>query len=136
MKSVGNRRVVMADYLLTDAPGGATQLDLRRRRRMSLLEFTPRPKATQDWEGKRAWGRFARALERDDRKVTKFSKRRSDLSTQPAAGPSVESRRRISGFDPNALGYFRKMGRHVRASSPRPPEVLSILPSGAPRHCD
>jgi hypothetical protein len=67
MESLGNRRNVVADYALTQVSPGVVELELRWRRRRSLMEFEKRPKSRSEREGRRGWKNFARALERDYR---------------------------------------------------------------------
>ncbi|MCI4351541.1 MAG: hypothetical protein L3K15_08540 [Thermoplasmata archaeon] len=76
MEGVGNRRNVIADYALTEPAPGVVELELRWRRRPSLLKFDRAPKIRAQKEGKRSWQRFARALERDYRASKTTGKRR------------------------------------------------------------
>jgi len=65
MDGVGNRRDVMADYVLSRLPGERTRLDLRWRRRPKDPSAAKLTKAQREADGLRAWKRFAVAMERD-----------------------------------------------------------------------
>ena len=64
MEGVGNRRDVTADYLLTSLPDGRTRLEL-------VWWRQPKPpgkripRAQREKETRRAWKRFAAAMEQD-----------------------------------------------------------------------
>ena len=68
MESVGSRRDVTADYVLTALPDGRTQLELVwwRRPRPPGKKI---PRAEREKETALAWKRFAAAMERDYRKA-------------------------------------------------------------------
>lgn len=74
MESVGSRREVIGDYLLTNLPDGRTQLELRWRRRPIMRETKPLTKAQREASTLTAWRRFGRALERDYRRAQRESK--------------------------------------------------------------
>jgi hypothetical protein len=76
MESIGNRRHVIADYRLTEPAAGVVELELRWRRRPSMMKFVRIPKLRLQRETKAAWQRFARALERDYRASKKTGARR------------------------------------------------------------
>ena len=65
MDGVGNKRDVVADYLLTMLPDGRTRLDLRWRRKPNVPQRNPPTKAQREAEATKAWKLFAVALERD-----------------------------------------------------------------------
>lgn len=67
MESVGSRREVRGDYLLTSLPDGRTRLELRWRRRPTVPEKKPLTKAQREASTLTAWKRFGRAMERDYR---------------------------------------------------------------------
>ena len=64
MDGVGNRRDVMADYVLTSLPDDRTQLELRWRRRPTVpgKQLT---KAQREESARVAWKKFGAAMERD-----------------------------------------------------------------------
>ena len=68
LEGKGNTVQVRGDYQLTALPGDRTRLDLRWRRRPSLLPFVRRSKKEAERSSTQAWQRFGRALERDYRK--------------------------------------------------------------------
>jgi hypothetical protein len=76
MESVGNRRKVIADYALRSVAPGVVELELRYRRRPSLLKFTKLPKLPTERGARAGWGNFARALERDFRRSSTPKRRR------------------------------------------------------------
>jgi hypothetical protein len=76
MEGVGNRRNIVADYALKQVSRRAVELELRYRRRPSLLKFVKRPKLPLEKEGRKAWKYFARALERDFRASRRSKPRR------------------------------------------------------------
>lgn len=67
MEGSGNRREVIADYVLSSLPDGRTQLELRWKRRPTVPEAKPLTKAGREASTTRAWKRFAAAMERDYR---------------------------------------------------------------------
>ncbi len=71
MEGAGNRRDVVADYLLSALPGGRTRLDLRWRRRPLVPEQKPLTKAEREASTLRAWKRFGAALNRDYRRTAR-----------------------------------------------------------------
>jgi hypothetical protein len=66
-ESIGNRRQLTLHYGLSDAGDGRTRLDLRWKRRPSLLPTHVPSKATIERDSTAGWRRLARALERDYR---------------------------------------------------------------------
>lgn len=74
MESTGNRRDVTADYVLSSLPEGRTQLELRWRRRPTVLEATKLTKAQREASTLLAWKRFAAAMERDYRRSRRRAK--------------------------------------------------------------
>ena len=77
MEGAGNRRDVVADYLLSAFSDGRTRLDLRWRRRPRMPESKPLTKAQREASTRRAWKRFAAALERDHRRSLQGQHRRT-----------------------------------------------------------
>lgn len=67
MDGVGNRRDVVADYVLSSLPDGRTRLDLRWRRRPKVPGGQNLTKSQREASAKRSWKRFGAALERDYR---------------------------------------------------------------------
>ncbi|MCI4345051.1 MAG: hypothetical protein L3J87_05450, partial [Thermoplasmata archaeon] len=76
MEGAGNRRHVVADYVLRQLSPELVELELRYRRRPALLKFTKLPKRRTDRENKVGWRNFALALERDYRNSRKAGRRR------------------------------------------------------------
>jgi hypothetical protein len=66
-ESFGNHRNLVADYRLTELPGGRTRFDLWYRRRPSVLPFQRVPKKDSEAETNRAWRRFGQHLDQDFR---------------------------------------------------------------------
>jgi len=82
MDGVGNRRDVVADYLLTRLPDGRTQLDLRWKRRPRVPTAVKTTKTQREAGALQAWKHFRTAMERDYRRSgrpaeSKGSKRRA-----------------------------------------------------------
>ncbi len=77
MDGVGNNRDVEADYLLSSLPDGRTRLDLRWKRRPKVADATRRTKAEREASAKRAWARFAAALERDYNRTRRARRHRT-----------------------------------------------------------
>jgi hypothetical protein len=70
-ESVGNRRLIMVDYQLTELPDGRTRLHYTWRRK-GLMGYTRNPPKRQaERESAEAWRNFGRALERDYRSSRK-----------------------------------------------------------------
>jgi len=69
MTSVGNYRSIRADYRLTDEGNGRTRFTLTFRRRPGPLPGPRLTRAARERAVTRAWRRFARALERDYRRL-------------------------------------------------------------------
>lgn len=69
MEGTGNRREVVADYLLTSLPDGRTQLELTWRRHPNAPEKKKLTKAQREADTLRAWKRFAAAMEKDYRRA-------------------------------------------------------------------
>lgn len=74
MDGVGNRRDVMADYVLSALPDGRTLLDLRWRRRPNVPEAKKLTKAEREASGMHAWKQFAAAMEKDYRRARRTPK--------------------------------------------------------------
>ncbi len=68
MDGWGNRRHVTADYRLAPVGKNRTRLELRWRRRPSLLKFTRIPKSVGERSSRLGWANFRRELERDYRR--------------------------------------------------------------------
>ncbi len=68
MEGVGNRREVVADYVLSALQDNRTQLEVRWRRRRGKLPFHRLAKSAAERSSQRNWRRFAKALEKDYRK--------------------------------------------------------------------
>lgn len=77
MDGVGNKRDVVADYVLSSLPEGRTRLDLRWKRRPKVADATKRTKAEREASARRAWERFDAALERDYNRSRRARSRRT-----------------------------------------------------------
>ncbi|HYK94118.1 MAG TPA: hypothetical protein VEY07_08790 [Thermoplasmata archaeon] len=69
MESVGNRRLSRAEYALRTTRDGRTVLELRLRRKPSLVPAKKLSKRAREASVSRAWKNFARALESDYRRT-------------------------------------------------------------------
>lgn len=65
MEGIGNKRDVMADYVLSRLPDDRTQLELRWRRRPNDPREAKVSKARREANARRAWKRFGDAMEKD-----------------------------------------------------------------------
>ena len=69
MESIGNRRHSRAEYRLTKLPDGRTSLELRLRRRASIVPAKRLSKPAREATLSRAWRSFARSLEAEFRRT-------------------------------------------------------------------
>jgi hypothetical protein len=76
MVSWGNRRLSRASYRLRPGPSGTSSLELRLRRRPSLVPSAKVSRRAREAILSAAWKRFARALERDYRESRRRRPRR------------------------------------------------------------
>lgn len=75
MESLGTHRLVRADYQLTASSEGTTTLELRLRRRPSLLPSTRLSRRAREASISESWKLFARALESDYRRSPRAPRR-------------------------------------------------------------